>query len=168
MPPQLNGDIHLVLVVKDAKKSAEWYGQVFGFVTVREGMECTYLDAYGNPATFSCTSLFHFSSSFFLGLAQPQDAVAKTFDWRSAGLQHLGFHVEELSDLEEWARYLDSLGIPHSPFLEEGPGLLIRFYDLDQIPIELFWTNRQRGEEMFTALARSRASAARIQRQRKK
>lgn len=161
MAPRINGGFHLVLVVNDIERSAAWYGQVFGFELVRRDIETCLPDPSGRHTAFTHVALYHFQARLFLGLAQPHDSAGETFDWRRVGLQHFGFHVEERSDLDKWMRYLDHLNIAHSALLTEGPGLLVRFHDPDQIPVEVFWVDPNRGEQMLTALARLRAQAAR-------
>jgi hypothetical protein len=81
-------------------------------------------------------------------------------------LQHFAFHVAERDDLDAWVAHLDSLRIAHSSIAQEGPSLIVRFRDLDRIPIEVCWPDLRRCEEFFTMLARARASAARAARGR--
>ena len=136
MSPPINGDLHLVLVVKDAERNAEWYCRVFGFVVGRQALHSALPDRSGGAIEFACTTLFHVSSRLFLGLAQPVGRSTEAFDLCHAGLQHFGFHVNQRSELDEWTRHLDGLGIEHSTVLPEGPGLLVRFHDPDMIPVE--------------------------------
>lgn len=118
----------------------------------------------GGTTAFDFTTLFHVPTRMFLGLAEPRDRPADPFDWRRAGLQHFAFHVEERAELDEWSRHLKSLGIAHSPVLAEGPGLVVRFHDPDQIPVEVCWPDLARCEQLFTIVARTRAQAARERR----
>lgn len=165
MIPRLDGGLHLVLVVRDAERSAEWYNRVFGFENVRKTTTAApQLDSCGKDTPFTFTSLFHVATRQFLGLAQPNLAAAQPFNWRQAGLQHFGFHVSERAALDEWASHLDKLGIAHSTIFPEGPGELVRFYDPDHIPVEVFWPNMPRCEELWRTLARSRARAGRERR----
>jgi catechol 2,3-dioxygenase-like lactoylglutathione lyase family enzyme len=168
MPPRIDGNIHLVLVVSEAKRSAQWYSRVFDFVVVREGVEAVLLDSYGRETRFTSSILFHLPTRFFLGLAQPSDAPTESFNWQRVGLQHFGFHVEQRSELDDWASHLDSLGIEHSPILPEGPGLLVRFHDPDKIPVEVFWADWEYCEQLWTRTARARAQSARERREQKK
>ncbi|MDP9106348.1 MAG: VOC family protein [Candidatus Eremiobacteraeota bacterium] len=167
MPPRIDGNVHVALVVSDAVRSAQWYGRVFGFIVVRTTVAETVHHVSGRHGAFTFTSLFHPPSRLFMGLAQPKDPGAAAFDWSRPGLQHFGFHVEERDELDAWSRHLDELGIEHSEVLSEGPGLLVRFHDPDQIPVEVYWPDGQYCEQLFTMLARSRASAARERRREK-
>jgi catechol 2,3-dioxygenase-like lactoylglutathione lyase family enzyme len=167
MPPQINGSVHVVLVVKDAKHSAEWYSKVFGFSVVREEVEAVLDHDAAGATKFTSSILFHVPTRLFLGLAEAREPLAEQFDWRRPGLQHLAFHVPERSDLARWSEHLDSLGIQHSPELSEGPGLLVRFHDLDGIPVEIFWADTQLCERLFVSVARGRARASQERRRLK-
>lgn len=168
-PPALDSTFHLVLVVEDAVRSAEWYGKVFGFVVVkRASPEFDLRGSAEHGAGFSYTSIFHQQTRMFLGLAQPDAFVPAAFRPDRAGMHHFALHVRERADLDAWARYLDELGIPRSEPMPEGPGLVIRFHDPDGIPVEVCWPDLAMCRQLFTDLARLNARDARERRQRRR
>jgi glyoxylase I family protein len=161
MPPGIDGSFHVVLAVKNAARSAEWYCRLFGFVVVQEDVRVVRPDSRGVDTVFICTGLMHLRTRLFIALAQPHETEALPFDWRRVGLQHLGFHVRDRIDLDAWITHLDQLDISHSAVMPEGPGLVVRFHDLDDIPIEVFWIDWQNSEQLWSSLIRQRVRAAR-------
>jgi glyoxylase I family protein len=161
MKPLIDGSCHLTLTVSDIVRSSEWYAEVFGFISVRQSSTPTsaWL-ADGREQSFIFHSLFHVQSRFFLGLAQPVGITLGQFDWSTAGLQHFGLHVTDRSDLDGWVQHLEKLGIEHSVLGTEGPGEFIRFFDPDGIAMEVYWPNLPLCEQLWTQLARARATAA--------
>ncbi|MGH3190639.1 MAG: VOC family protein [Streptosporangiaceae bacterium] len=132
--PRLTGESHNVLVVRDLERSMEWYCRVFGFIVVRDQVSAVGL---------SFTSLLHPESHAFIGLGQPDSPDGTSFDDRAIGLQHLGYHVPERSDLEEWTAHLNALGISHMGVQHANYGSFVFFRDPDNILLEVYWPNRR-------------------------
>jgi glyoxylase I family protein len=63
------------------------------------------------------------------------------FDETRTGLDILEFMVERRSDLDDWARRLDQLGIDHSGVKapEHIKNAMLTFPDPDNIQLEFFW-----------------------------
>jgi glyoxylase I family protein len=60
------------------------------------------------------------------------------FDERQTGLDHLSLLVEDRRSLDVWSAHLDTLGVPHSPIVDEHYGSVLVFRDPDGIQLELF------------------------------
>lgn len=161
--PDIDGHSHIVLVVSDARHSADWYCRVFGFVRVTEGTTASLPDpsAPGGATAFSFTGLLHMKSKLFLGLAQLVEQQSPAFELRRVGIQHFGFHVPERADLETWSAHLDVLGIPHSAVLAEGTGYIVRFQDPDGLPLEVYWPDLTYFRQLMRARVQERRSEAR-------
>ena len=54
------------------------------------------------------------------------------------GLDHVGFGVAKRSDLEQWKKRLDDMGIAHGGIVDAPYGCGLSFRDPDNIALELF------------------------------
>lgn len=133
--PKLNGRNHVNLTVRDLDRSTEWYCRVMDFTPVR--------DAKPAESGFTFRTLVHRGSLSSIVLGQAVEPDPAPFDERRVGLHHLGYHVPELADLDQWAAHLDAVGAEHSGvrelFLEAGYGIWLR--DPDNIWLEFYWLN---------------------------
>ena len=136
---------HVNLSVSDLERSADWYCRVFGLVVV--GDEQSVPAATDRPLRYR--SLVDPSTlSYIVGLIEHGDRSRDPFDERSTGLDHFGLHVAEASDLEDWARHLDELGVEHSGIKTVPYGSAITLRDPDNIQLEIqcpdvgFWAPR--------------------------
>lgn len=135
--PTHQGFHHLTLNVQDVERSAQWYGEVLGFVRFAEF----------TTEEFERVILRHPESGALLGINRHAAPVAaEPFDERRSGLDHLAFHVGGRHALDEWIQRFDALGIPHS---EPKPAVagtwLVAFRDPDGIQLEVF-TNPEPAE----------------------
>ncbi|MBB6347800.1 VOC family protein [Nonomuraea muscovyensis] len=134
--PRLDGSTHINLTVTDLERSTEWYARVFGFVVVNDVAPPDY--------DFRFRTLVHPQSFASVVLGQPAGAGPDVFDEHRVGLHHLGYHVPERADLDEWAAHLDGIGVEHSGITvsnhEAGAQVWLR--DPDNIWIEFYWVNR--------------------------
>ena len=81
------------------------------------------------------------SSGLEICLVEYSSGPQRPFSEFLPGLDHLEFLVAERKDLDDWAKRLDSLGIPHSG-VKEPPytaNAMITFRDPDNIQLEFFW-----------------------------
>lgn len=136
--PRLDGSTHINLTVTDLDRSTAWYTRVFGLVVVN--------DVAPDDYDFRFRTLVHPQSFASVVLGLPRDGdPADVFDEHRAGLHHLGYHVPERADLDEWVRHLDALEIGHSGITESNheAGAQIWLRDPDNIWLEVYWVNRR-------------------------
>ena len=80
-------------------------------------------------------------SGLAIGLHTNTGNDGEQFDEACTGLDHVGFNVASLEDLEAWTAWLDELGIKHSGIRtgdEPFPFATVVFRDPDNIQLELF------------------------------
>src|SRR5687768_493137 len=128
--PSISGASHVALTVRDMEASAEWYQRVFGWIVLRR----MSADEAGTPRVL----LFDPNSYFVVGLCQPEDGAGDGFDHRRTGLDHFGFGVADVDELDRWIAHLDELGIAHSPVRELDLGRFVSLEDPDGIQLELW------------------------------
>lgn len=118
---------HAVLFVRDAKRSAEFYSRVFGFVTVAEEM--------GGSAIFmraAETTNHHDLGLFSVGA----DAAGPRRD--AVGLYHLAWEVPSIEALAEAARVLSAEGALGGSS-DHGVSKSLYGQDPDGNEFELMW-----------------------------
>jgi glyoxylase I family protein len=125
--PRIEGFGHIDLTVTDRERSVRWWTEVLGFRLV------TTVEKPG----FRAWEVVH-PSGVPVGLVVHEDVASDRFDAHGVGLDHLALKVRDRPTLEEWARHLDQLGVPHSGIKEENGGPLITLRDPDNIQIELW------------------------------
>jgi len=134
--PKLDGSTHINLTVTDLDRSTEWYTRVFGFVVVNDVAPPDY--------DFRFRTLVDPRSFGSVVLCVPVPPLPDVFDEHRVGLHHLGFHVPDREDLDEWVGHLDGLGVSHSGITvsnhEAGAQIWLR--DPDNIWVEVYWVNR--------------------------
>ncbi|MGH3508880.1 MAG: VOC family protein [Nocardioidaceae bacterium] len=128
--PSIQSASHIALTVRDMETSAEWYGRVFGWQVLRR----YGVDEAGTPRIL----LLDRSSTFVVGLCQPEDRSADDFDHRRTGLDHFAFRVADEGELDRWSAHLDELGVAHSPVRVLDLGRFVSFEDPDGIQFELW------------------------------
>jgi glyoxylase I family protein len=135
--PVLQGIHHLGITVSDIERSEEWYGRVLGLKRV------FVENHYASKAGGYCVVLGNETQTFNLGLDHHPENDGTAFDARRNGLDHVCFLIGTRSDLEHWARHLQSENVEHSPIydIEGFPMAVLNFRDLDGIPIELMSIN---------------------------
>ena len=93
---------------------------------------------------FRFRTLLHPQSFASVVLGRAEDSTDTRFDESRIGLHHLGYHVPDVADLDEWAAHLDGLGIEHSGITASNheAGAQIWLRDPDHIWLEIYWANR--------------------------
>nr|WP_285757877.1 VOC family protein [Nocardiopsis ansamitocini] len=124
--PQLTGISHITLSVRDRNDSVEFYRDVLGFREFETKDEARWLR----------TTCRH-SSGLLLCLTQHRDHFNARFDYRHAGVDHIGFEVVDLVALESWEERLTSFDVEHSPIVHCSSGSLLSFEDPDGFQLEL-------------------------------
>lgn len=128
--PSIQGVSHLALTVRDMEHSAQWYERVFGWQVLRRYDD----EKAGTPRIL----LLDPTTRFVVGVCQPADGMADTFDHRRTGLDHLALKVADDAELDRWCAHLDDLGIEHSPIRVLDLGRFVSFEDPDGIQFELW------------------------------
>ena len=114
---------HVSFTVSDLDRSQHFYTTVLDFVMV--------LDVgYGRI-------LMHPSTGFTLALIKHEGAHGGAFTELTTGLDHLGLTATSRSDLEEWERRFDDLGVTYTPIRDMEFGFHLNFRDPDNIALEL-------------------------------
>ena len=114
---------HVSFTVSDLDVSQQFYLQVLDFVTV--------LDVgYGRI-------LMHPGTGFTLSLMKHEGARGGDFTELTTGLDHLGLTAGSRSELEDWERRFDELGVTYTPIRDMEFGFHLNFRDPDNIALEL-------------------------------
>jgi glyoxylase I family protein len=124
--PQFPTITHVALTVSDLTRSVPWYERLFDAKAV--------LDEDTGPFRHVVWAI----GSTLVGLHQFPDARSEGFDERRVGLDHLAFACSDRSELEQWAKRLDELGITHGGIVDAGYGSGVSFRDPDNIALEFF------------------------------
>ena len=126
--PTIAGGHHIALTVRDADRSADWYGSLLGMQIVLAGDD----DAV-KFRVLACPT-----TGWIVGVREYQGRDHDQFDEFRTGLDHFAFSVASRSELEAWERELQARGIECSPIAETPIGSVIVFRDPDNIQLE-FW-----------------------------
>jgi glyoxylase I family protein len=126
--PTITGAHHLALTVTDVERSAAWYRDLLGLVSVFDGSDET--------VTFRV--LAHPDSGWVMGVRQYTAGSRDSFDEYRTGLDHLAFGVSSREELDDWQQELERRGISFTPAVETPIGTVVVFRDPDNIQLE-FW-----------------------------
>jgi glyoxylase I family protein len=114
---------HISFTVTDLDVSQRFYTEVLDFVPV--------LDVgYGRI-------LMHPRTGFTLSLMKHQGAHGGPFTELATGIDHLGLTASSRSELKEWERRFDQLGVTYTPVRDMEFGFHLNFRDPDNIALEL-------------------------------
>jgi glyoxylase I family protein len=134
--PGITGVHHISVTVCDIEASVSWYQRVFR--AERVPMQFPH---YEREDTGYGVLLVDPRSGLAIGLHANTGNDGRRFDEAYTGLDHVGFNVASRHELDEWAAWLDELGVEHSgirtgdaPF----PFATLVFRDPDNIQLELF------------------------------
>ncbi|MBM6402388.1 VOC family protein [Phycicoccus sonneratiae] len=123
---------HVAVTVTDLERSTRWYSALFEAEPV--------LDEDEEAGRFHHT-VFVLEGGQLFGLHTHQGRESgDSFDEERTGLDHVGFAVGSVAELEEWVQRLDRLGIEHGGVKRAGYGSGLSFRDPDNIALELFTT----------------------------
>jgi len=129
--PDIIGQV-VILTVRDAARSAEWYCDVLGAEVASRYVQP------GGHVELICLARPHSGVELCLVDHGGEPGLFSEFQ---TGLDHLEFLVAQRSDLDDWAARLDELGVGHSrvkqpPYTAKA---MLTFRDLDNIQLEFFW-----------------------------
>ena len=122
------GIAHVAVTVSDLGRSTRWYERLF--------------DA--KPVLDEDTGPFHhvvwlLDGPTLFGIHQHSEPESgDAFSELRPGLDHVGFGVANRSELEEWQKRLDEMGISHGGIVDASYGCGLSFRDPDNIALELF------------------------------
>jgi len=114
---------HVALTVTDLDRSERFYTSLFDFVTVMDV-------GYGRIC-------MHADTGFVLTLITHDDARGGSFTELTTGLDHLGLVAGSRSELEEWERRFEEMGVPYTPIRDEPLAHILNFRDPDNIALDL-------------------------------
>jgi catechol-2,3-dioxygenase len=125
--PEFPAITHVALTVSDLDRSRPWYRQLFG----------------SDPVLDEDTGPFHHVVWLMGGTLVainrfPDLKSAEPFDERRPGLDHLAFACANRSELEEWERQLNKLGVDNGGIVDAPYGSALSFRDPDNIALEFF------------------------------
>lgn len=125
--PDFPGLTHVAVTVSDLDRSRAWYQQLVG----------------SDPVLDEDTGPFHhvvwLLGGTLLGIHQHTDLTStEAFDEKRPGLDHIAFGCANRSELEQWEKRLNELGISHGGIVEAHYGNGLSFRDPDNIALEFF------------------------------
>jgi catechol 2,3-dioxygenase-like lactoylglutathione lyase family enzyme len=126
--PSITGGHHIALTVRDADRSAQWYGDLLGMQVVMSGE-----DDMVKFRVLACPV-----SGWVLGVREYAMGASDQFDELRTGLDHFAFGVPNRAELEAWESELKARGIDYTAIAETPIGSVIVFRDPDNIQLE-FW-----------------------------
>jgi glyoxylase I family protein len=126
--PTITGGHHIALTVRNADRSAQWYGDLLGMQVVLKG----------DDEAVRFRVLAHPDSGWVIGVRQYPGREEGAFDEFRTGLDHFAFGVSSRAELESWEQKLGAAGIPFTPIAESPIGPVIVFRDPDNIQLEFF------------------------------
>ena len=126
--PTITGGHHIALTVRDADRSAQWYGDLLGMQVVLKG----------DDDTVRFRVLAHPGSGWVIGVRQYPGREEGAFDEFRTGLDHFAFGVSSRAELESWEQKLRAADIPFTPIADSPIGPVVVFRDPDNIQLEFF------------------------------
>ena len=125
--PEFPAITHVALTVSDLDRSRPWYQRLFG----------------SDPVIDEDTGPFHhvvwLVGGTLVGIHNfPDLKSTEPFDERRPGLDHLAFTCANRSELEEWERRLNDIGIANGGIVDAAYGSGLSFRDPDNIALEFF------------------------------
>jgi glyoxylase I family protein len=126
--PTITGGHHIALTVRDADRSAQWYGDLLGMQVVLRG----------DDDSVRFRVLAHPDSGWVIGVRQYPGREEGAFDEFRTGLDHFAFGVSSRAELESWEQRLRAAGIEFTPIADSPIGPVIVFRDPDNIQLEFF------------------------------
>ncbi|GAB2454992.1 hypothetical protein GCM10027062_39330 [Nocardioides hungaricus] len=124
----MTGVDHFAVTVSDLDASETFYTKVLGLMTMFD-FDTTRL-------------LINRHNAFTVALTQHEGQDNAAFTHARIGVDHLGFPVDTLEELEVWERHLADLGVEFTPIRHMEFGHHLNFRDPDNIALELSAPNQ--------------------------
>jgi glyoxylase I family protein len=131
-PPTIKRILYIGLSVRDARRSAEWWKQLFGMEIEKENF-----NSENWPAPWNEVQLIHPESGFQIGFIEHPQNSGDGFSEFRTGLDHIEFEVSSREELEQWRDRLDALRISHSGIKGINKHIIV-VRDPDNIQFEFF------------------------------
>jgi len=134
--PPIHGFHHFSATVCDVEASVSWYERVLGLQRIPAPFP-----HYGGEKTGYAIVLIDPAAGISVGLHHHDGNSGRPFDETQTGLDHIAMNVPGRADLDAWAAWLDSQGVPHSGVNDTDdpiPYSTLIFRDPDNIQLELF------------------------------
>jgi catechol 2,3-dioxygenase-like lactoylglutathione lyase family enzyme len=134
--PPIVGFHHFSATVCDVEASAEWYQRVLGLQRIPAPFP-----HYGGGKPGYGIVLIDPEAGISVGLHHHEGNDGQRFDETRTGLDHIAMNVADRADLDAWAAWLDSQGVPHSGVNDTDdpiPYSALIFRDPDNIQLEMF------------------------------
>ena len=135
---------HVVLKVRDAAKSKEFYTRTLGLQVVHEGV------IWERPAVFLSFGREHHELALF------QLATGETPDATQPGLHHMAWQLGSLEDLRAAHGELKTMGVPIESTTKHNVTSTIHFFDPDGNRVELYYDMVENGFETMRTLGSRR------------
>jgi glyoxylase I family protein len=128
---EFDGIEHVNLTVRDVKRTAAWYSDLFRLPKVWEE---------DSPEKgWHKIGLGHVASGLRLNFTEHRSRPGDTFSEFRTGLDHIAFKVTGgRAGLETWLARLAERGIAHSPVKRAVNGDVITIRDPDNIQVEIY------------------------------
>ena len=147
--PQPSGVDHVGLSVTDLDRSISFYRDTLGALVVVAPFE--------GYRGFSGRMAIVLLGLTIVDLYEHAANRGESFEPSRTGLDHLALSAESHEEVDAWARWLDSRGIPHSEVRDSsGFGALFDFVDPDGIQIEISFLDRDMLRQASVGLAQAR------------
>lgn len=135
-PKPLLGINHIKLPAYDLRKTYDFYTAIFSMQTIPQ------YDHYDKNGTLFAQMFRHSSTGTIVEIRQNRTQALAQKGW-----DPITWSVKGVADLDDWGKYLDTLGVKHSKVLkgvkgwtmgvEDPDGKIVRLYTED----EHEWTN---------------------------
>jgi catechol 2,3-dioxygenase-like lactoylglutathione lyase family enzyme len=135
--PPMAGIHHFSPTVSDVEASAAWYQRVLGLERIPQPFP-----HHGNEETGYAVVLADMAAGVMIGLHHHASNGGEPCDETRTGLDHVAIAVPARSDLDSWAAWFDSLGVPHSGVTDKAEPVkfsVLVFRDPDNIQLEMFF-----------------------------
>jgi glyoxylase I family protein len=120
---------HIAITVRDLSVSVPWYERLFEMKPV--------LDEDADP-DYHHTAYMLGQGTVFSLHQHGTPAPDGQFSEYRVGLDHVGFGCTDRSELEQWTRRLDELGVAHGGIVDAPYGSGLSFRDPDGVALEFF------------------------------
>jgi glyoxylase I family protein len=143
--PKSSGVDHVGLSVTDLDRSISFYRDELGALVVMPPFE--------GDRGFSGRMAIVLLGLTIIDLYEHEANRGERFEPGRTGLDHLALAADSYEEVDAWARWLDSRGIPHSDVRDSaGFGALFDFVDPDGIQIEMSFLDRNMLRQASIAL----------------
>jgi len=120
---------HISFSARDADASARWWKTVFDL------QDLDHVEGDGWRGML----LIHPATATIIEFQQHDTNQAEPFDPTRTGFDHMGFMVNDPTELDTWQEHFDRLGVTYTPIVHHDYGSVLTFKDPDGIQFEMFY-----------------------------